>query len=317
MSTACSKHLEQASREILWFAQTQQADNNKENTMNNKNPKRLKRVQIAQDTLSIIKRCQYQSPQGETVDLQADIDRCLQHTQLLTPKQLSELAPALPVYETRQIEVVNETSLEGAKRLHDQQRFQRIGVLNFASAKNAGGGFLGGSQAQEESLARSSALYASLQQCPEYYDYHRKQNKSLLYSDHMIYSPDCPVFRHDNGELLAAPYKIDFITSPAPNYGAVARQQPESLAQLEQAFVQRLRAVLNLAVQQGCDALVLGAWGCGVFANRPQSVAGWFADQLSEKGEFAKSFRHISFSIPEDPRVAENNLSFQRAFKQQ
>jgi len=40
--------------------------------------------------------------------------------------------------------------------------------LNFASAKNAGGGFLGGSQAQEESLARSSALYATLMVRPEF-----------------------------------------------------------------------------------------------------------------------------------------------------
>jgi len=112
------------------------------------------------------------------------------------------------------------------------------------------------------------------------------------------------------------PYKIDFITSAAPNYGAVARQQPESLTQLEAVFIQRIRAVLNLAVQQGCDALVLGAWGCGVFANSPQSVADWFAAQLTGEGEFARSFRYISFSIPENPRIAENNLSFQRAFTQ-
>ena len=285
--------------------------------MNNKNPKRLKRVQIAQDTLSIIKRGQYQHSQSGTVDLRADIDECVKQTQLFTPEQLADLKPALPIYENSQIEIVNETSLEGAKRLHEQQTFQRIGVLNFASAKNAGGGFLGGSQAQEESLARSSALYASLQECPEYYNYHRRQNKSLLYSNYMIYTKDCPIFRHDNGELLSEQYKIDFITSAAPNCGALTRQQPESLAQLEAVFVNRIRAVLNLALQQGCDALVLGAWGCGVFANQPQSVANWFADQLTGDGEFAKSFQHISFSIPENPRVAENNLSFQRAFIKQ
>ena len=130
----------------------------------------------------------------------------------------------------------------------------------------------------------------------------------------MIYTADCPVFKDDGGELLTKPYTIDFITSPAPNYGAVARQQTDSLAQLEGAFIQRIRAVLTLAVQQGCDALVLGAWGCGVFANSPQSVAGWFADELTGEGEFARSFRYITFSIPENSRTAENTISFQRAF---
>jgi uncharacterized protein (TIGR02452 family) len=63
------------------------------------------------------------------------------------------------------IEVVNETTLQGIAALHEEGA-ERIGALNFASAKNPGGGFLNGSEAREESLARSSALYASLQQVP-------------------------------------------------------------------------------------------------------------------------------------------------------
>ena len=37
-----------------------------------------------------------------------------------------------------------------------------VAALNFASAKNPGGGFRKGAQAQEECLARCSALYSSL-----------------------------------------------------------------------------------------------------------------------------------------------------------
>ena len=309
--TACSKHLEQASREILRFAQYQQIDHKKENEMNN-NTKRLQRVQIAQDTLSILKQGYYQHEQSGRVGLQNDIETCIRYTRLFTPQQLANLKPELPVQSDTQIEVMNETTLEGARRLHQSGEYARIGVLNFASAKNAGGGFLGGSQAQEESLARSSAIYASLQECPQYYDYHRRQNKSLLYSDHMIYSPQCPVFRLDNGELLDEPYKVDFITSPAPNRGALARNQPGALVQLADVFSGRIHAMLKLAAEQRCDALVLGAWGCGVFGNQPQTVASWFADQLSGEGEFAHCFRHVSFSIPEDPKAAVNNPSFRR-----
>ncbi|MBE9118795.1 TIGR02452 family protein [Lusitaniella coriacea LEGE 07157] len=41
--------------------------------------------------------------------------------------------------------------------------------------------------------------------CPEYYDFHRA-HKSLLYSNRIIYSPDFPVFKQDNGTFLDKPY---------------------------------------------------------------------------------------------------------------
>ena len=54
------------------------------------------------------------------------------------------------------IEVTDDSRLAAARRLGDG-----AGCLVLASARNAGGGFLTGAQAQEESIARSSALYAS------------------------------------------------------------------------------------------------------------------------------------------------------------
>ena len=47
---------------------------------------------------------------------------------------------------------------------------EEIGVLNFASAKNPGGGFLNGAMAQEESIAASSGLYETLLQHKTYYE---------------------------------------------------------------------------------------------------------------------------------------------------
>jgi hypothetical protein len=42
--------------------------------------------------------------------------------------------------------------------------------------------------AQEESLARASALYACRLAVPEFYEFHRRQ-KDLRYTDRIIYSP--------------------------------------------------------------------------------------------------------------------------------
>lgn len=75
-----------------------------------------------------------------------------------------------------------------------------VAALNFASATHPGGGFLSGARAQEESIARSSGLFACLEG-REMYSWHRSR-LDAMYSDWIIYSPDVPVFRTDDGELL-------------------------------------------------------------------------------------------------------------------
>ena len=42
----------------------------------------------------------------------------------------------------------------------------------------------------------------------------------------------------------------------------------------------RAKAILSVALDEGCDALVLGAWGTGVFQNDIKDVAEYFKDCL-------------------------------------
>jgi uncharacterized protein (TIGR02452 family) len=160
--------------------------------------------QIAEHTLEVLKQGDYTNPSGHVVDLAAQSRDCIEHTVCYAPDELSDMLEDVladsPPYGATEYEVVNETTLQGSVRLVTSGEFQKVGVLNFASAKNPGGGFLNGAQAQEESLARSSGLYPSLLACQDYYDYHRQQ-KTSLYSDYMIYSPRCPVFRSDDWTL--------------------------------------------------------------------------------------------------------------------
>ncbi len=193
------------------------------------------------------------------------------------------------------------------KRMARSKQYRKVGVLNFASARNPGGGFLNGALAQEESLARSSALYKSLIQCPQYYDFHRS-HRSLLYSNRTIYSPGCPVFKRDDGTLIEEPYAIDFITSPAPNAGAIARNQPQDLEKISEVLYDRASKILSLAVFQGCEALVLGAWGCGVFKNDPSIVSKIFANLLFSDRLFKGRFQQILFSVL-DSTKKENTIS--------
>lgn len=259
--------------------------------------KRNTRATIAEETVAIVRRGSYARPGGRTVDLRPHVESCLTGTRYFDPKRLDrprhEVLARPAEGEPASVEVRNETTLAGIARVLAEGAGP-VTALNFASAKNPGGGFLGGSQAQEESLARSSALYESLLQAPEYYQRHRAGD-SALYSDAMILSPGCPVFRDDDGRLLDEPLLATFITSPAPNAGAVARNSPDDLSRLPEVLRNRAELVLALAADFGDPTLVLGAWGCGVFRNDPELVAGVFAELL--RAGWSRRFRRVVFSV--------------------
>ncbi|BAZ14810.1 hypothetical protein NIES4071_66620 [Calothrix sp. NIES-4071] len=277
----------------------------------------MKRTAIAQNTLSILEAGYYVLDNGNQVDITRELASCLSNTKCYNPDHLLEIQQKVlstaPQFLNTEFEVRNETTLMGAKRLARSQKYQKIGVLNFASAKNPGGGFIKGAQAQEESLARSSGLYKSLFKYTEHYDYHRS-NKSLLYTDRMIYSPDCPVFKDDEGTLDEQPYVVDFITSPASNAGEVKKNQPEDVDKIPEVLRVRGAKLLSLAAYNGCDALVLGAWGCGVFRNEPAMVAQMFADLLLTNNLFWGRFKHVVFSVFDSSKQQETFEQFNQIF---
>jgi uncharacterized protein (TIGR02452 family) len=190
--------------------------------------------------------------------------------------------------------------------------YPHLACLNFASAKNPGGGFLSGSQAQEESLARASGLFATLQTQPEFYTYHRRHSSSM-YSDHVIFSPAVPVFRDDHGRVLESPWLTSFITAAAVNAGAVRQNEPTQVSYIVPTMERRTRMVLGIAALHRCEALVLGAWGCGVFQNDPATIATIFAKVLAEP-LFTRRFRHVEFAVYDSSPAQTTFTTFKRMF---
>ena len=262
---------------------------------------RDQRARVAAETVAVAQGGSYLAPSGVVVSIGDAVQLAVRKTEVITPGQARSLrSRAEAVISGRRFktgfEVRNETTFSAARRLVERYGPDRVAALNFASAKNPGGGFLNGSQAQEESLARASALYACLLPQTAYYDANRA-GKSSLYTDHMIVSPRVPVFRDDDDRLLEAPWEVTIITSPAPNAGAIAKNDPVSSESIEPTFRRRIEQVLAAAAVFDQTALVLGAWGCGVFANDPTMVARRFGEFLLDDGPFARAFEHVTFAV--------------------
>ncbi|KES08187.1 hypothetical protein BU52_03955 [Streptomyces toyocaensis] len=258
---------------------------------------------VARETERIVADGAYRAPGGHEVSVAAAVEAAARGTRVFGPEPVP--VPAFRPVVTR-IEVTGESSLEAARRLTD-----RVAVLNFASARNPGGGYLNGAQAQEEALCRASALYTCLLRAAGFYEHHRA-HRDPFYSDRVIHSPAVPVFRDDRGRLLDEPFGAGFLTSPAPNAGVISRSVPERAAEVPGALVARAGRVLETAAAHGYRRLVLGAWGCGVFRNDPAHVAAAFRTHLEPGGRFSGAFEHVVFGILDRTRGSTVRAAFER-----
>lgn len=275
------------------------------------------RAKIAQETLNIIELGGYHNQLGNYVSLKEDIENAIESSLHMAEPVLKEhLRTAQEKVESIvessiQYEVKNCTTFEGVKHLLKNSK--EVVCLNFASSKNPGGGFLGGSQAQEEALARASAMYPCLTKHMDMY-LNNREAKRLLYSHDMIYSKRVPVFRNDNDELINEPFSTSIITSAAVNSGAVLRKKPDSEELINREMKVRARYILSLAISQGYESIVLGAWGCGVFKNEPTAVANIFFEILEDEG-FGKAFRNILFAVLDNSKDLITYASFNDRFE--
>jgi len=265
---------------------------------------------IARETEDIVAAGRYRTPGGREVSIERALTTALSGTRLYGPEPVP--VAALDTDRVPAVEVTGESSLEAAHRMTAEGP-GRIAVLNYASARNPGGGYLNGAQAQEEALCRASALYATLLRAPGYYAHHRER-RDAFYTDRVIHSPGVPVFRDDRGRLLDTPYTVGFLTAPAPNAGVVRERTPQEAHRIPAALASRAERVLEVAAVRGYRRLVLGAWGCGVFRNDPAEVARVFRSLLLDGGRFAGHFEQIVFGVLDRAHDAPTRSAFMRVF---
>lgn len=167
----------------------------------------------------------------------------------------------------------------------------RTAVLNFASFKHPGGGFINGSRAQEECLCAESNLYNVLSQfTEEFYGWNIQHSNRTLYLNRGMYSPGI-IFRRDEQAV-----SCDVITCAAPNKSAARRYQGVSDEENREALRSRIRFVMDMAAKNCVDTLILGAYGCGVFGQDAGEVAEIFKEHLQTTH---RCFGKVIFAIPE------------------
>lgn len=250
---------------------------------------RTKNVSLAKETIEVVKQKHYTSLSGNVVDISALQDAAIAGT-IYYKDDLpwKDYAGDGPVRE-----VTNETTAVAGARLAAQGK--DVAVLNFASARNQGGGFLSGAIAQEEDLCRCSGLYACIKIKPMFYN----ENilcESNFYTDGMIYSPKVPFFRDQYNLFLDDPFTLSVITAPAPNVRAMSAETTEHEAfdeVMKGIFFNRAIKILQIAEAHGHDTLVLGAWGCGAFGNDAKMVASAFMEALAT----VPAFEHVCFAV--------------------
>ncbi|KAJ9652774.1 hypothetical protein H2198_008001 [Neophaeococcomyces mojaviensis] len=187
-----------------------------------------------------------------------------------------------PKLKATRVQVIDSDTIDAALSL-TQCSAKPVAVLNMANAQHAGGGWAHGAMAQEEAICYRSSLAKTL---------HRKHYP--IPEDAAIYSPTVMIIREsmkDGHELLdfRDPSQLDvisviscaaicqpFLKKDAHGYPTYRNQKDAQL------MLEKMRVILRTAIRNRHRQVILGALGCGAFANPNQAVADMWLTVLQE-----------------------------------
>ncbi|KAJ7167148.1 hypothetical protein C8R43DRAFT_984344 [Mycena crocata] len=276
--------------------------------------------EIARDTLAAVERGSYTTDFGEETHKFENLSKVTDSTTYFDADAFAQWAADTPRRCSTPTSVVlcYNSTLEGVRFCLRTPLVgssagsppHRPAVLNFASATSPGGGFLFGSRAQEETIARSSNLYSALASpaAAPFYAQHSTEREPR-YSHAMVYVRGVQLVRDDAGTWIS-PAVVDVLTSAAVNArsvkvnlqraGKLPRGEEQRLPRDVELGVQavmreRMARVLWLLQREGVEDIVLGSFGTGAFGNEVEPIARIWAELLGT--HFKNVFRRVVFAI--------------------
>lgn len=237
--------------------------------------------------------------------LNAQTEKACKSTRVYEPGFVSGISPEAG--KDSRICFMSATTLQAAEEA--ARNGERTAILNFANPANPGGGVTYGARAQEEDICRASNLYrclthenASAYYAAHAYEYQHSSEGWLRSSDRVIYTEGCIVIRRDvcdgNGvwdsQQLENHYAINVLTCAAPAF--FDDYLPEVEHEYRTIMQNRIKNILEVAIEHRTETLILGAFGCGAFHNPPEIVAEIFHDILTAK-RYQNAFRRVVFAV--------------------
>ncbi|KAF9887796.1 hypothetical protein FE257_009602 [Aspergillus nanangensis] len=200
-----------------------------------------------------------------------------------------------------QVEVVNGDTFDSAIQLaasstSSSDSEANVCVLNMASEKNPGGGWVRGTLAQEEELCYRSTLSFTL----------RRRFYPIKKED-ALYSPSVVIFREnfttghklkdlEKPELLPVISVISIAALRRPDVNTRMNPPRYMRPHDREIMKEKMRTTLRIAALNKHRKLVLGALGCGAFANPKEEVANCWAEVFQEQ-EFKGWWQSIVFAV--------------------
>lgn len=230
----------------------------------------------------------------------------------------SEFTVTVPKLETETVtDCVNADCADVAKSMLDEGL--NVCILNLASRVSPCGGYHKGTSAQEECLSQMSTLSQSLYQFGSGKYKHIRESGLELVPDVYpmdirfggVYSPTVTFFRHNADSYYAL--RNETFDCAVVSVASLSNREKNSFTNDERFYfdddgcltaegmaieADKIRTIYRIALENGHDSIVLGAFGCGVFRLHSDEVAGLFRDVLNEP-EFKNRFKKIVFAIYE------------------
>ncbi|KAG0369391.1 hypothetical protein BC939DRAFT_499974 [Gamsiella multidivaricata] len=250
------------------------------------------------ETIHALESLQYMTSSGVIVNLNKNkLDSGVRRARLYQGTRLRR--QIMDLQDDPIVRVVNADCLDEALRLK-RRGFKPV-VLDMANRQYPGGDYLSDGTTQEAGLFRRTNLHQCLATEP------RRSEFYPLPSQGAVYCPNMVVLRKsikENEEFMERPEWMSFLAmAPLRNPPLVPNEANEMILG-ERAIIitkKKIQNMFRIALDNGHDAIVLSAFGCGRLHNPPESTAQIFKEVIrtnymggAKKG---RTFNEIVFAI--------------------
>ena len=257
---------------------------------------REENIAVYSNTMSVVKKGGYISPNDKVIQF-PNPKAMIDGTKFYGKKVVNDY-DSIPRYDT-EVKVINQDCIYAAKDLIDKG-FNPC-VLNMASFSTPGGGVIKGSSAQEENIFRRTNIFQSLYQfhsIGENYGIEQKEERYPLdYNFGGIYTPHVVVFKGGSDTRytpLEEPFEIAVVSVSAVKNPTLKNGKLEPW--VIDTTKSKIRQILDIALENGHDSLVLSAFGCGAYKTPPTEMAKLFKEVIESKN-YKGAFKVIHFAI--------------------